>query len=251
MSNAKIIVSLQKQNDGIYSSLVKRNIDFERVNIPEEVDEKTHLDLLREENTKLKEVLNANKPPPQPKEKKQPQQQQQKEKKISNNEEDNKKEVEKPKKKNYQTITNMEELKRAFFTEDYETFESQVKTNPFKFYKVGYKYNSDKDGAPDFSARNLQKGFVQNLYEDNKYFMICFRCWKSQTDTKYKYESFWIVNTNEPLTNIIGDLAEDFDFVETTNIDEFIKQIKKLPNVDADEPVYTDGYTCILESYVH
>lgn len=251
MTTSKTIIGLQKQNDSIYSSLTNRGIQFERTIIPEGIDEETHINLLKEENMKLKEVSNANKPPPQPKEeKKPPQQQPKKESKTEDKgEEDGDEETFEEPVKKFETITNMEDLKRAFFNGDYGLFETQVKTHPFKFYKVGYKYDSDKDGVPDFSAKNLLKGFVRSFDDYRKYFMICFRCWKYQHEVKYKYESFWIVNTNEPIHNIIGSTEEDFVFEEVIDIDNFISNIKKLP--DSDDDVYVNEYTCIGESYVH
>ena len=267
MSLNKTIISLQKQNDGIYSSLVSKGIQFERIEIPKDISEDSHIDMLKQENTKLKEISNANKPPPQIKEeKKKPisstQSQQKKEKEIEKEKNNNcddcddcddcEETFEEPKKK-FETIINMEELKRAFFNRDYETFETEISSHPFKFYKVEYKYNSDKDGDAVFSAKNLLKGFVRNFDDYRKYFMICFRCWKHQTDIKYKYQSLWIVNTNEPIANIIGSIEDDFIFDEITEINEFVSNIKKLPieQIEADEPVYIDGYTCIGETYVH
>lgn len=269
MSSSKAIISLQKQNDGMFTSLSARNISFERTVIPEGVNEEEHLKILQDENGKLKQVIADNKPqppPPQPKqEKKKPDVPVCKSKDDGNNGNngdngnngnngDNEQEetYEEPVKK-FDTIVNMEEFKRAFFNGDYVVFGEQIKLNPLKFYKVSYKFDSDKDGVPDFSAKNLLKGFVRNFDDYRKYFMICFRCWKNQHDVKYKYDSYWIVNTNEPIPNVIGNLAEDFDFVEMTDIDYFIEQIKKLPEsgLDSEEPVWIDEYTCIGESYVH
>lgn len=256
MSSSKAIIGLQKQNDGMCSSLSARNIPFERIVKPEGIEEEALLKLLQEENAKLKEIINANKPPPQ--EKKKPEVQipkvpiAKKETKPKEDDDGNCEEetYEEPVKK-FDTIVNMEELKRAFFNGDYVVFEEQIKANPLKFYKVSYKFDSDKDGAQEFSAKNLLKGFVRNFDDYRKYFMICFRCWKNKHETKYKYDSFWIVNTNEPISNVIGSLAEDFDFIETMDIDDFIDQIKKLPESESDEPVWINEYTCIGESYVH
>ena len=253
MSSNKAIIGLQKQNDGMCSSLTSRNIPFERTVIPEGIGEDEHLKILHEENNKLKQVINDNKPPPQPKqEKKKPKAHVPQSKKETKPKEDDGDEetYEEPVKK-FDTIINMEELKRAFFNGDYMVFEQQIKSQPLKFYRVSYKFDSDKDGAPEFSAKNLLKGFVRNFDDYRKYFMICFRCWKNKHDVKYKYDSFWIVNTNGPISNVIGSLAEDFDFVETTDIDDFISQIKKLPESDTDEPIWINEYTCIGESYVH
>jgi len=70
MTSNKEIIGLQKQNDGMYSSLASRNIPFERTVIPEGGGEEKHLKMLQEENSKLKQVINDNKPPPQPKQEK-------------------------------------------------------------------------------------------------------------------------------------------------------------------------------------
>ena len=251
MSTNKEIIGLQKQNDSIYNSLVSKGIEFERMIVTDGLEEQEHLKLLREENSKLKELAKANKPPPveKPKEEKKPVQPQVKtESKEDNKEDDDDEKYEEPVKK-FDTITNMDELKRAFFNGDFGVFEEQIKSHPFKFYKVGYKYNSDKDGVPEFSAKNLLKGFVRNFDDYRKYFMICFRCWKQQDQSLYKYESLWIVNTNASIQDVIGSVSEDFEFEETTDLEQFIGQIKKLP--ESDEPVYINGYTCIGESFVH
>jgi hypothetical protein len=243
MNYSNKINSIIKQNDSIYSSLVSKNIIFERVNIPENISEDEYLNILNIENTKLKEIVKLNKPQPIPK-KQEIKEVFKKEDKKENLEEDEEEIYDEPIKK-YDTITNMEESKRAFFNGDYESFTQLVKQHELKYYRVNYKYNSDKDGAPDFSAKNLLKGFVRNFDDYRKYFMICFRCHKHEDNgIKYKYTSLWIVNTNEPINNIIGSLYDDFDFEEDHNLDNFINDLKKI-NLD------DDNTNCIGESYVH
>jgi hypothetical protein len=252
MSLNKTIQNIQKQNDSIYSSLLAKNIEFNRILIPDGILEEEHIKLLNEENIQLKEIVKANKPVSLPKEiKKEPAIVKKEEKpKLKDNEEnlDEDETFEEPVKK-FDTITNMEELKRAFFSNEYNIFEELVKASPFKFYKVDYKYNSDKDGAPDFAAKNLLKGFVRNFDDYRKYFMICFRCWKQQDKMEYKYNSLWIVNTNEPIQNIIGSTWSDFEFEEIIDLDQFLTEIKKLP--ETEEPEFINGYNCIGEAYVH
>jgi hypothetical protein len=259
MSTNKVIQSIQKQNDSIYASLIARQIQFERTICPEGTSDPELLVLLNEENSRLKEVVKANKPAPQPKEEKiKPEQVSSTSKpkenieNKENKDDDDDETYEEPVKK-FDTLTNMEDMKRAFFSGDYGIFGEQIRTHPFKLFKVQYKYDSDKDGSPEFSAKNLLKGFVRNFDDYRKYFMICFRCMKYQDELKvqykYKYDSVWIVNTNEPIQNIIGSTWDDFVFEETVNIDEFIEQIKKIP--ETDEPICINGYTCIGESYVH
>ena len=259
-TDSKIIQGLQKQNDSIYSSLVARSIQFDRSVIPEDItititDEEL-IKLLNDENNRLKEVVKVNKPAPQPKEEKKKQElvpkQESKPKTNDDMEQDDEEIFEEPVKK-FDIITNMEEIKRAFFSvtdSNYSTFEELAQSHPFKFYKMNYKYNSDKDGAPDFSAKNLLKGIVRNFDDYRKYFMICFRCWKDQNESIYKYDSFWIVNTNDPIQNIIGSIWDDFEQDLSFDLEnKFLESIRKLPEID--EPVYIDGYTCIGESYVH
>ncbi len=238
--------ALQKQNDSIFFSILTRKIEFERTIIPQDISEDEHIRLLNEENLRLKEVIKANKPVPVPKEEKKVEQQKveskPKEKVESKDDDDQEETFEEPVKK-FDTIANMEDLKRAFFNGLYDEFETHFKSAPYKLYRVEYKYNEDKDGAPEFSAKNLLKGFVRNLDDYRKYFMICFRCWKDSNEAKYQYKSLWIVNTLEPVRNIIGSFADDFEFVEESDTNAFIAEIKKLENIDETQ--------CIGESYVH
>ena len=84
-------------------------------------------------------------------------------------------------------------MKRAFFgceNNDYTQFNELVNAYNFKLYIVNYKYSSDKNGAPTFSAKNLVGGFIRNFDDLRKYFMICFRCF-SHNDETYTYPSYW------------------------------------------------------------
>lgn len=235
------ITIIQKQNESIYSSLKTKGIDVEREVIPEGSDENTIIEILINENNKLKELAKQNKPPPQVKEPKviQPNQIQASKSKKEDDDESNE-EIEPPKPK-FECICNMEDIKRAFFNKDYEVAKTLILAQPFKFYEVNYKYSSDKDGVPDFAAKNLLKGFVRNFDDYRKYFMICFRC--NKVGSNYEYKSKWIVNTLEPIPNVIGSTYDDFEFTEITdNLEEFINSMQKL---DED----TEGL--IGESYVH
>lgn len=252
----KKITALMKQNEMIYNSLISKNIiiEFEKIGTIDGITEDEYLELLNNENTKLKELVKLNKPPQQTKEIKEIKVQiDNKEKKnIIVNNEDNEEEINynDPIKK-FDTLTNMEEIKRAFFRSDNLFFEEEINKYPFKFYKADYKYNSDKDGAPEFSAKNLVKGFVRNFDDYRKYFMICFRCWKNNEKNEYKYESYWIVNTLENISNIIGTMSDDFIFDEQYNFNDFIINFNKLLNNDNEEEPINNGYICISEAYVH
>jgi len=199
MSLENKINNIIKQNESIYNSLLNKNIQFERTIILDTDDLESKFNKLNLENTQLKEVVKKNKPQPEPK----------KEKIISHVEPV----IEKVEKKQYITLTDMEELKRAFCNMEYEKFENILDQYNFKFYYATYKYSNDKNGCPEFIAKNLLKGFVRNFDEFNKYLFVCFRCKKLNEETNtYFYYSYWIVNSTESLENIIDDLYDDFNF---------------------------------------
>ncbi len=141
--------------------------------------------------------------------------------------------------KKFTSRINMEEAKRCFFNKDYTSFDSIILSNNLTMYRANYKYASDKDGSPDYIAKNLVKGFSQNTMEFKKYFMICFRCIYHDNST-YSYPSFWIVNTTDNIQLILGDFYDDFDFEPVSDPQQFLTEIRKS----------TDN-SVIAESYVH
>ena len=231
---------LQKQNDSIYMSLNNRGIEFERYLVLDSITDDEKIQILLEENSKLKELINKHKPPQQVKQI-QTTQTQPSPVKPKTTENDEEEDYSEPVKK-FECITNMEDMKRAFFNGDYDTFESAVREHKFPMFEASYKYSSDKDGAPEFVAINLVNGFVRNLEDYRKYLMACFRCNKIGDEhlVKYEYKSYWIVNSLEPLSDIIGSNYEDFDWkvISETEMSSFLMDIRKL----ADDVVLSEKY---------
>jgi hypothetical protein len=224
------INSLLKQNEAIYNSLKSKNINDigELISSSEDIN----LEILTKENIRLKNLSKQNKPQPPPKIV-------QSEKKQIEEEEEYIEPI-----KQFECITNMEDIKRAFFgceNNDYSQFDELVKAHNFKLYQVNYKYSTDKDGAPSYSAKNLVGGFIRNFDNLRKYFMICFRCIKHDTTpVTYTYPSYWILNSTNSLQEIIGSLYDDYDFIEINDKDNFYNLIHKMnPN---DETLITEGY---------
>ena len=266
MNKIKLLI---KQNDSIYLGLCNKNIEFTRhqINTSDTYITEENCELILQqlstENECLKNIVKNNKPAPKiitPNEKKEVislskinnDKSIKNDKSIQNKDEDddNKEDdeiYETPIKK-FNTITNMEDIKRAFFNKDYTLFESLIKQHELLYYKVTYKYASDKDGAPEFSAKNLIGGTIRQFDDYKKYFMICFRCWKN-SDTTYTYPSYWIVNSTDKISDIIGLTSEDFEFVQiTSDVDKeiFLKEMQKEKDkTDIDNPLL------IGESYVH
>ena len=220
------IKNLIKQNDSIYNSLLSKDIFFDRINIDNQISDEDKIILLSEENEKLKNISKSNRPPPEVKIPKQV---------VIEIEEEN---YEEPQ-KNFSTITNMEDIKRAFFNKDYQLFNELVNNFKFKYYRATYKYSSEKDGAPEFIAKNLVKGFVRNLDDYRKYLMVCFRCYKNENNN-YSYPSLWIVNSNDDIKDIIESIYDDYIYVEENDISTFLQNIQKV-----------EDENCIVESYVH
>ena len=248
MSNSeeKQIANLKKQNDGMETAFKNKGIKFTKLSI-DNVDPETELLLLKDYNNYLKGISAANRPPAPVKEEK-PKVEAVKPK-VENDEdaEDEVKEV----KPVFSTITNMEDIKRAFFSKDYDTFNTLVRQQPFKFYKSWYKYSDDNNGKPSFVAKNLLRGFVQNLDDYRKYLMVCFRCIiapNSDKPTHYEYPAYWIVNSNDDLKTIIGSIYDDFEFFEVTSDDPerlviMLREMQKTEN--------EDDTTLVGEAYLH
>jgi len=247
----KQIAGLVKQNESIYGSLKAKSVEGlgELVTLAENLSLEEQKDILLKENARLKELVKASKPVEEAKPKPQPQAQPKpkvKPEPSAEGDEDDEGTYEPPPPK-FSTIANMEDLKRSFFSGEYEQFDQLVKAAPYKFFTASYKFASDKDGAPDYSARNLVKGFVRSFDDYRKYFMICFRCLQilNSNPPTYTYPSIWIVNTLDPIGNLIGSSAEDFDMVEVTEPDSIIQLIQSIKKMDEE----TIGF--VAEAYVH
>ena len=226
---SKQIQQIKKQIEGMQHSLTQRNIAFDK-NIIDNLPEVELLEALKLENDRLKQIINQNKPAPQQKIKKEPEKKQ-----------DEEETYEEPVKE-FNTITNMEYIKRAFFTNDYDGFNTLVNEHKLKYYTADYKYSSDNDGKPDYIARNLLRGFVKQFDDYRKYFMICFRCYvNNEENSKYNYTSLWIVNTIDNMKEIIGDIYDDFIFTEIVDNTQFLFDIQKQQKTG----------NLLDESYVH
>jgi len=222
------INGIRKQNESIYNSLKSKNISDigELITFTNETPEQ-QFQLLQQENKKLKSML-----PPVPVPEKVPVPIVQ----VKEVDDDNQKEetFEDPIPK-FETITNMEDIKRAFFSGEYDKFEELVKEHNFTLLHGTYKWSSDKDGAPEFVAKNLLKGFVRKFDDFRKYFIICFRCvQETKSPNSYSYPSLWIVNTLDD--KLIDKFSDDFTFTKAEDSGTFYKLIRK------DESSFDESY---------
>jgi len=240
----KQIENLKKQNDGMETSFKHKQIPFNKQSIDNtDISVESQLSLLKQYNEYLKDISKQHRPVKEitlnkeiidannitTTEKKNDK---------TNNKEVNDDDDEMPKevKPVYFTICNMEDIKRAFFNREYETFRTLIHQHPVKYYKVNYKYSEDNTGRPSFVAKNLLRGFVQGLDDFRKYFMICFRCILINKETnEYRYPSYWIVNSNDDLKTILGSLYDDYDFIMVEGEDSISTLLKKMEKNENEE----------------
>ncbi len=241
----KQIANLQKQNEGMLNSLRSKNISIEfDVTIDENLPENEKLEKYKTVNNSLKELVKMNKPPPAPKEETKIKEESKPKPKPLTKEDDEEDEI-KETKPTFSVLTNMEDCKRAFFNKEYSTFQECINKEPYKIYRAQYKYSSDNDGRPDFVARNLLRGFVQMLDDYRKYLMVCFRCILQDVENKkYDYPSYWIVNSNDDLSVIIGNIYDDYEFTLMDTDEMKMGVLLEMEKKENDESV-------IGESYLH
>lgn len=249
----KQITNLKKQNDGMEIAFKTKSIQFTKLSI-DDLEPETELMLLKDYNEYLKNISKNNRPPPQQKEVKPPPQEKsikESHTKKNENTEDDEDDIQKEVKPVYSTITNMEEIKRAFFSKEYNTFQDLVRQHPFKYYKACYKYAEDNTGRPAFVAKNLLRGFIQNLDDYRKYLMVGFRC-VSHVDKDnvihYRYPSYWIVNSNDDLKTIIGSLYDDFEF-DFISAEDHVRIVGMLRRMEKNED--ENDSELIGEVYLH
>jgi len=235
----KQIANLKKQNEGMEMSFKTKDIKFTKLNI-DNVEPETELLLLKQYNDYLKGISAANRPPPQVKEEKPKVEAVVKPKEEDGDDDEPVKEV----KPVFSTITNMEDIKRAFFSKDYDAAYQLIRQHPFKFYKASYKYAADNTGRPAFVAKNLLRWFVQNLDDYRKYLMVGFRC--ISIENRYNYPSYWIVNSNDDLKSILGSIYDDFDFIPLVEEERIVRMYRNMQK-NEDE---TDE-ALIGEVYLH
>ena len=241
MDTQKQIAMMKKQNEGMESSFKAKDIKYTKLDTDSD-DPENELALLKDYNEYLKNISKQNRSPPPVKEEKP---KEQPKPKPDDNEDDD--DLIKEVKPVYSTITNMEDIKRAFFSKEYETSQQLIIQHPFKFYEVSYKYESDNNGRPGYVAKNLLRGFVQGLDNYRKYLMVCFRCVLINKErNEYAYPSYWIVNSNDDIKMMLGSLYDDYNFMEVEGYDD-VKKMLKIMEKNEDE----NNDTLIGECYLH
>jgi hypothetical protein len=135
----------------------------------------------------------------------------------------------------------LEGCKFAYFSKEdgkYEEFIETLRTTPFHFYRVEYKFSAEKEGSPDFAARNLNTAFASELDDCRKQFFCVFRCMRPDLSKKeYVYTSFWIstvpaeneTDTTFPdIKTLIGSRYDDYRFTKVSDLDAFLADFKSV-----------------------
>jgi hypothetical protein len=229
------LANIIKQNEGMEQSFAIKNIKYTKLSVDDVMEPEAQLHVLKTYNEYLKGISKENRPAPQQKEVKEVK------KEVEVDDEELFKEVTPV----YSSITNMEDIKRSFFSYKYDVFTELVMQHPFKYYTATYKYASYNNGKPAYIAKNLLRGFTQGLDNSRKYLMVCIRCILTNKDTnEYEYPSYWILNSNDSLETILGPFYHDYEFVNVQE-DSVPKLLKDMEKTET----YND--TIIGEAYVH
>ncbi len=236
---AKQIANLKKQNEGMETSFKTKGIQFTKLSL-DSVDPETELLMLQTYNNYLKGISTANRPQPM-KQSAEPAVCS-----VCGKEDDEYYEFREEAKPVFSTITNMEDIKRAFFSKDYDVAYELIRQHPFKFYKASYKYADDNAGRPAFVAKNLLRGFVQSLDNYRKNLMVGFRCIQIGGEQNYKYPSYWIVNSNDDLKTIIGSIYDDFEFVPVVDDEKILRMYRRMQKNEDETDTELVG-----EAYLH
>lgn len=141
----------------------------------------------------------------------------------------------------HDTIGNLENSKRAFFTDkDFTILKTELNSKPYQLYHIEYKYSDDYDGSMDFVARNVVHGMMNNYDSFRKYMFMVFRCHVvDSTKRKYKYTGYVISNTSN-IQTVLGDKYDDYTWNQITDVDEFMNHF-----------VNSTEENILHESYLH
>ncbi|QKF94483.1 elongation factor EF1b gamma [Fadolivirus algeromassiliense] len=135
----------------------------------------------------------------------------------------------------HKTLGNLEPVKRAFSNKEYAEFENLLKSQnpPYKYFSADYVDAGDFDGTPSFLSFKLSNrlsGFVKSLEDCRKYLFCAFSC--ALVDGKAVFKSFWIVNTDVPLDQVLGSEYDSFKFTPVSDLTAFVEDFKSggVPN---------------------
>lgn len=227
------ISNIRAQNTGMETAFQKKQIVFTKQDIAPMTDEAEELRVLQSYNAYLKEISKQSRPPaPPPKPK------------LSRTETVSVAVPDEDPKPVFNKFTDMNSIKRMYFgleTDAFDQFAHMLGEHPFRFYTATYKYAADYKGRPSFVAKNAIRGFVQNLELVSDYLMVRFLCFRVERgmgsgddsvsgQDEYEYMSVWIVNSSDPLTDILGSMYDDFTFTEVSLSDAILLWKKVKPS---------------------
>jgi len=141
----------------------------------------------------------------------------------------------------YDTLGNLENSKRAFFTDKtVDVLREELLSKPYKLYHLKYIYSNDMDGYFDFAARNfVNGGLIKSCEPYKKYIFGVFRCYVlDRVEKKYNYEAYFICNTTAHIKDILTDCYDNFTWDCITDIDEFITHF----NFNNDDNLLCEAY---------
>lgn len=127
----------------------------------------------------------------------------------------------------------------------FENIDDQVKfcltEHPFKLYKAVYRERNIYDENKSFLHTNLNSGFSGVFSELKDYMYACFRLIINPLDGSCLYNSWWIINSELSIEEVLGSDSILFDFKEvpSNKIEDFIMEFKRSDLVDILDETYS------------
>lgn len=115
----------------------------------------------------------------------------------------------------------------------FSNLDDQVKfcltEHPFKLYKAVYREKNVYDENNSYLHTNLNSGFAGIFSELKDYIYVCFRFAVNPLDGTCLYNSWWIVNSELQIQDVLESDSILFDFTEVPSdkIDDFIQEFKR------------------------
>ena len=123
----------------------------------------------------------------------------------------------------------------------FDQSKSEVVTHNYKLYKAKYREDITFDRNKEYIHKNLNSGFVNVFEEFKDYIYVCFRLAVNPLDGKCLYSSWWIVNSELEIQDLIKEDSGLFEFtkVEECNVDSFLIEFRKNESSEIIDEKYT------------
>lgn len=131
----------------------------------------------------------------------------------------------------------LDSIKNKFFSGDHDGFLSELTIRQkcrsccinradfhFKFYSATYKYSEDYIGKAFSDVDKLLNELILQLHDKREYLFAAFTY--NKVDDKYIITSYWIINSNSKLFELVPkNICDKFDWHKLDSCEIYIRDI--------------------------